>query len=216
MIELTPEQQSWLERHPRTAYHEAGHAVMLWLFGMEFKGISMKPTSTALGQVVHRPAMPRDELISGYLRGQTPGEAEPLASKFVMMLLAGPCAENIAFDKDPKWNDVFISSWDKEPSNSDIGYCVRYSRALFECNEEHVISKPVEQFIKQMATWTDEAFSNHRVWSVVKALTCVLKKQTSVTYGSALRTIDKSWNESNRGAPYLSLGDEWRKRFQAK
>ncbi len=149
MPTLTPEQRR------QTAYHEAGHVLVLWMYGQygDLRKIDMRPNFSRIAVV------------------NAKGEAFlpctlPQTSRAVLFCLAGACAANRVVSNIPDWLDWELNEWEADGSDPghDMGKAIAVTGTLYGN------SKRAETFVRRCAMWTDELMTHPRCWRVVEAL----------------------------------------------
>ena len=196
-----------LKPHRReTAHHEAGHAVMDWLWWREnhLIKIDMRPTNTRKAVVYSRNRL---DLIIG------PGTDRTTAIGAIMLWLSGPAAGNRFCSDGGDWFEREISDYFDEihDSTADICRAVKVAQSIYGENGTGWL-----KFLRTIAKWTDEAISHPRVWSMVSALGMKLETQNTMTASSAIKIIEhacgneRDWNEPIR---LRRLGPNWKRRL---
>jgi hypothetical protein len=201
------------------AYHEAGHAAMMFMFRPHYNIVSvdMRGTLTTEGTITARElsGIP----IIGDLR-DFPSDLRSsytLLGKWSMMVdLAGYAAEHRVYPSDygdwlTEQLDMNGDEWyENDPHDThDMACAVRMAKTVRGDN------KNAWKLLRQMAAWTDEVFSHAKVWAVVVALAEQLVGIKTRMCGKRVREImDNAWNEA--GMPCLKIGPKWRRRFSVR
>jgi len=194
------------------AYHEAGHAVIPWMFGVHsnLQFIDMRGTRAVAAYVRHR-----DEMVSA-IQGNWDRRNSELflhmkreAERRVMADLAGPAAADRVRDSEGYWYDELMEDWGLlgDDPNHDAGLAVVLTKALYGDTGR------AWQFLRRMAQWTDEALSHPQVWAVVEALADRLQStKTRLSGSSANRIMDRAWGLPGT-FPLAHMGRTWRRRL---
>jgi len=194
-------------------FHEAGHAAMHWFWGTagDFCHIDMRPNSDFLASVRWRPVASEAEI--GEMRSW-PSAARGMATRCIMQLLGGPCAQNLECDRDEEWFELLMfNEWEPGPDQkSDIARAVRIALAL--TGEKGPEPGPRSRtFLAKISRWTDEAFGDPRLWGVVEALACRLQHVQSILDGDeAWEVMKRAWGGDPSWAA-LEMGRKWRRRL---
>ena len=202
------------ERKRATAYHEAGHAAMQFMFcnhpNIEY--IDMRGNLNAAGCVWSRPF--------GLLNWipEVPGSGHPRAlslfhgKQLMMFYLAGYAAEHrLAPASSWHWLDEQMDMadcrWNRTDPRGrhDLSIAIELAKAL------HGTHGNAWRFLRQMAAWTDEALSHPRLWGVVVALAEQLATAKKIGGNRVCRIMDGAWKEAC--LPYMEMGPKWRRRF---
>jgi hypothetical protein len=209
----TPEQKRVV------AYHEAGHAAMMFMFRMHYNivSIDMQGTLAVTGEV--RTAEP-DAWIP-VIRDLSPDVPSDLRSEFIldgkrlmMVYLAGYAAEHrLCPSANGHWLEEQFNTaeWDESDPHDrhDIARAIRIAKALRGDNRN------ATRLLRQMGAWTDEAFSHPKLWAVVVALAeQLVAVKTRMGGNRVCKIMDNAWNEA--GVPCLKMGRKWRQRFSMK
>ena len=175
----TLERHDTPERKRATAYHEAGHAALAFLFGNQgdLAHIDMKGTKEFRACCkAYGPDEWQDRTgaATGVPSGDPSAILAPMAKRRVMQLLAGFAAQWRVCPSDfagyPSWFDAvcatFPEKWDDSDEGSfhDMAAAVRTAKHLYGDNGS------AWAFLRRMARWTDEALQYPRLWAVVQAL----------------------------------------------
>jgi len=211
----TPEQKRG------TAYHEAGHAAMKFMFGTHYNivhidmQIHMRGTLAAAGEV--RTAEPEEWIpVIADFPPDVPSDLRSsyiLAGKRSMMgYLAGYSAEHRLCPSEYGWLakqlDMHGIDWDEDDRHDihDMARAFRIAKRLHGDNDD------AWRLLSQMAAWTDEALSHPKLWAVVVALAEQLVAiKTRMGCKRVWGIMDNAWNEAS--VPCLQIGRKWRRRF---
>ncbi|MDB5385344.1 MAG: hypothetical protein JWM11_990 [Planctomycetaceae bacterium] len=192
----------------RTAYHEAGHAVMMWFFALDIECIDMRRTATNYG------AVETESLdIENWIReSQASGQSGKFhAARGIMIFLAGLCAENRAHENSPAWlqNAVEEYSQCRHDETHDLS---RVWGIMAACHPDR---KQGIRFARVVKKWVDEAFTIPELWAAVESLAKIAMKADVLDGPHAFQIIQQAvgWNTS-RNAPYVCAGPRWKRRFQ--
>ena len=210
----------WLrefETKRETAYHEAGHAAILWMFGNahEIVLIKMKGTAGRCAQVRRR----LYDLVKAILDGPraTPFDGLNPVARYVVRMhaqremlyrLAGYATEGKLSPPDSMhWLETALEEgeweWNEE---EDLSKAVKLANAV--CGDNGNAGR----MLRRMASWTDEALSHPRLWGVVEALAEQLATVKGRMSGhKAYLIMKEAWGEGT--LPYLEMGRRWRRRF---
>jgi hypothetical protein len=184
----------------RTAYHEAGHASMLFMFGelSALLHISMRSTlDHKASVVVRRPSN------MGF---------KPQAQRWMMFDLAGYAAvSRLSNPPDATWLEARLDEGEWEYSeDEDIHKAVNTAKVI--CGDNNRAWK----MLRRMASWTDEAVSHPQLWALVEALAAqLLAAKTRISGNRAERIMDDAWRGPS-GLPYMEMGQRWKRRFSIK
>ena len=135
-------------RLTRTAYHEAGHAVMGFLVGRRFRLVTIEPGEDSLGHV----------MFEKFSKGFQPGHNSGLRTRAqiengVMAALAGPTAEHL-----------YSGRRNNRGASDDHHYAV--DLATYEVSED----KELEAYIRWLSVRTRNRLTVPANWSAVKAV----------------------------------------------
>jgi hypothetical protein len=213
-MKLTPERLSEIETQlrRRAAYHEAGHAAILWMFAShhDLHFIDMR----GYGGFTAFVRVDRVLWFQGCeLQDKTTKRVATLAAqKYVMYDLAGFAAE-ARFDghSGSVWLDDLLDmdEWECDDTH-DVHRAVQVSNALCGDNGH------AWRFVKRMASWTDEALAEPRLWAVVESLAERLQMVKTRISGSRVADVmAKAWGEPS-GLPWKKMGTKWRRRLTVK
>lgn len=209
------------ERRRSTAYHEAGHAAMKWMFGQnnQVEYISMVSTLDHVACVGCKRNIllynSPDATPMRVLDKTTQGAMRFLAKCHMMHLLAGYAVEsrlanpNGVPEDAVAWLDIQLDEgeWEDE-DNKDLNEAVRIAKYI--CGD----SDNARRMVRRMSVWTDEAVLHPRLWAVIKALAeQLLTIKTRMSGDRVRRIMKKAWGESNTLVHFLEMGRQWRQRF---
>ena len=187
-----------------SAYHEAGHAVMLWFTGRreDLRSVDMRPKLAGHARVNCGGVSGQPSFIAGLPKGL----ARAFATRAVMFSLGGPGAENRAGENWPDWlGDLWESGdWESNP-HCDLAQAVQVSKVI----ERH--TGRAERFLFQVAGYVDEAMRIPRVWHAVELLAKRLQTVKSMSVARVDQMIDAAWGGPD-WVPCVSLGRKWRRR----
>ena len=209
----TPEQKRIV------AYHEAGHAATMFMFRTHYNiaSIDMRVSLAVTGKV--RTAEPDAWIpVIGQLPRDFPSDlrSDLISSgkRLMMVYLAGFAAEHrLCPSENSHWLEEQFNTaeWDESDPHDrhDIARAIRIAKAIRGDNGN------ATRLLRQMAAWTDEAFSHPRLWAVVVALAEQLAAvKTRMGCKRVWGIMDKAWNEA--GVPCMNMGRKWRRRFPVK
>jgi hypothetical protein len=158
------------EKKRRIAFHEAGHAWMMWKEGLGVKSLSMEP---------HRP-----------LHGDNRGETVPdlaieeghneLSQKFAKAALAGSAAEHFLLGK-----------WDEESLQAS-SYDTKKARDIMVMSGDNRESGSLDQDIHALLNSVMGEISRPREWDTVTCLAYALLASGSLT-GEQVMEILADW-----------------------
>lgn len=185
-----------------SAYHEAGHAAMLWLLGRSAERVApwgIDGTSVAHVRSDELPAPPL--LIASNRRfdrrvGTVPG------SFSAMIHLAGTSAENRVGGNHPDWCRRLLDDLDSQPATSDTARAL--DAAVAATGADHSNECKVWAFLRQRGRWTDECLGEPRTWAVVEALAGRLVEVDAI-YEEEVRAL----SAAACGGPPPGLGHLW-------
>lgn len=212
---LTPEMRREI------AYHEAGHAAMLFMFGRE-RGIieidmlgnqhyaaRVRHAPFALGHVFMWPGISLSDI-----RRILGSRCEVEAKQAIMHGLAGYAAQARIYPPPYHWFDVCWEqqdSYDWNPedaaSSDDVIAALHIARTMKGRNGN------AYRLLKRMADWTDEALSHPQLWAVVQALAeSLLTTKRRMGASRVCRIMQSAWG-NDLPRPYAQMGRKWRRRF---
>lgn len=198
-----------------TAYHEAGHAVMDWLWWNEnhLVKIDMRPR---LGTWAIVRTERRRDLMPGVIRAMV--EASPIVGKraaiaAVMQFMAGPAAQSRVDDElGENWLESLLEEVyceDEDAPSSDIGKAIKAAQALHGDRGQRWF-----QFLKTVCRWTSEAMDHPNVWTMVESLGDRLLTQQTMQASTAIRIMEQSAGDNFSGLMRLhALGKQWKRRL---
>lgn len=197
------------------AYHEAGHAAMLFIFGQSgaIDFIEMRENSTRMARI-------RAELLYLPVLLSHPVESDShipvpykcFAKQHMMYHLAGFAAQSRVQILDRKiegwgWLHEELDSGEWDVEGRDVSRAWRTAKAVWGDNGNSW------RMLSRMAMWVDEALSYPKLWAATQALA---KHLVAVKYrmlGScASRIMIEAWGDPSF-LPYLEMGAKWRRRF---
>lgn len=200
----------------QTAFHEAGHAAVHWLFADEgFQFVSMGDDGRVFGFVRHVGFGHSPEHIAAIAETWRAGGLSR-AAHTIMLNLAGPCVQNIherSIGKDSGYGEDWLDELIDEhfgDEGTDIANAIAAAAAVYPTERRQF------GFLRRVAGWTDEAFSDPRVWSAVASLAARLEVADLVEADEAFDLMAAGWGEDAPGMPILALGRKWRRRFLPK
>jgi hypothetical protein len=201
------------ERTRATAYHEAGHAAIKFLFGEQYNihFIDIRGNVENAAYVRTRGEGPLAD-------GNGFHEADPATRWFIkintkgsmMFDLAGYAAQHRVSTEDYDglhWLDTELDDPEWE--------CIEIhdiNRAVTRAKTLHGDTGNAWRLLRQMARWTDEALAHPRLWAVVVALAERLATAKRRMSGDTVcRIMDGAWGKGT--LPYIEMGSKWRRRF---
>ncbi len=156
------------EKKRRIAFHEAGHAWMMWKEGLGVKSVSMEP---------HRP-------IHGDNRGETVSvlameeSRDELSRKFAKAALAGSAAEHFLLGK-----------WDEESLQAS-SYDTKKAREFIVMSGSNRESGSLDQDIQALLNSVMGEISRPREWDTVTCLAYALLESGSLTEEQVLEILE--------------------------
>jgi hypothetical protein len=214
-------EETAMSKHRRgTAYHEAGHAVILWAFGggeLDYIDMGRASDADAMAQVqayVQSSVQRVDVMVKLSSDQSIRWRLVHEAKRRVMYTFAGWISEGIDSGqlvglKGEYTREGWCYDWDK---------AIATGRAVYGCTQ-------VNRFLHRMAAWTLDAVTHPRIWPVIAALAERLQSATSRMYRrEAYEVMDAAWGEGRKtqsyypweremSLPCLSMGPQWRRRF---
>ena len=152
-----------------TATHEAGHAVVARLLGLQFKSVTIVASESALGCVSFDPPpswfTPDTEWNDDIRR---------LAHAFIVVSLAGPVAESTLTGHDRP----LVGSWDHDYSN--------IAELLLRTSGS---AERASQLNDELLTRTRDTLSDSTVWRAVQHLAAVLLAEQTMDAARAVSEI---------------------------
>lgn len=203
-----------LEEKRIDAYHEAGHAAVHWMFGNSnnIRFIDMRGNLDGRAFVsAKRWNLGKFDLTDSLTRCFVALNTK----RDVMNCLAGYAAENRIRPSDyDHWLDeqLDMNGCDWSEGNPKDPHDV--ARALRAAKNLRGDNGNAWRFLRQMASWTDDALSHPRLWDVVATLAERLAGVKARMSGAvACRIMDKAWGDEAT-LPYMDMGRRWRRRFR--
>jgi hypothetical protein len=202
--------RSWDERRT-TVYHEAGHAVVFWLFGEWVESIEIHSDKRAeklheWGRVITGKGLNPVDQVS-ILEG-TPMQ-RPAAASAILGWMAGPFAGDTAADQAEGWFGwLFEQHYEFPQPNSDAAKILQVADAMYPMHDGRKW-----RYLRMLATWTEELFANADVARVHAALVSKLAGRQRLRGGDAFGVMNAARGR-NDVFPILSLGPTWRRRFR--
>ena len=147
------------EKKRRIAFHEAGHAWMMWKEGLGVKSVSMEP---------HRP-------IHGDNRGETVPDLameegrDELSRKFAKAALAGSAAEHFLLGK-----------WDEESLQAS-SYDTKKAREFIVMSATDLEPDTLDHYVQVLSTTVMEEVARPRVWNAITGLAYELLESETLT-----------------------------------
>jgi len=154
------------ENKRRVAFHEAGHAWMMWKEGLEVARVSMEPLTS-----VRRDN--RGETVSVQVMEENRKE---LSVKFAKAALAGSEAEHFLLGK-----------WDEE-SLQARAFDMGRARSFMVMSGDDWKPEALDHFVQTMSNMVTEEISRPRVWDAITALAYELLVSGTLT-GGRIREI---------------------------
>ena len=185
-----------VERRLAAAYHEAGHAAVLYLHGIEshLSRIDMRGNALYAAEVRYRTIriMPHN------------------VPRVICQCLAGPCAEHRVVSRDQSWLDYELEEWESLGSDPkhDIGIAMRAAGILYGRGRR------ARRYLEQWAVWTDDLMDHGPCWSAIEKLAGHLAVTDLTTGVKAWRLLEAGWG--GEYMPVLGMGYRWRRRFRLK
>ncbi len=206
-------EREWLSQKRREcAYHEAGHAVCIILFGnrSDLDHIDMLGTDDVWAFIRIRNHDRETSL--GWLDSGFPTQARASMAKFVFFHLLGPCAESKLRDPESHhWEDWLQNLFDEDECNSDpnsdLSRCLDALPAIIDSERKQY------RYLEMVARWADEAIAIPRVWSAVSRLAEKLIKVKRLDQEAILAELDAGADHDFRYPLFYELGKNWRRRF---
>ncbi|MBN2577646.1 MAG: hypothetical protein JXB10_01465 [Pirellulales bacterium] len=198
------------EKRRQNAYHESGHAVILFMFcnHYDIEQINMFGTFENHAHVRMR-SLNLKYLSSGM--GKIPVWMQLQAKMKIMYFLGGYAAEGrVGKYQNEHWFQEEIDSGDWEFSEGeDINKAVSLAKVVWGDNGQ------AWKILRRLAAWTDEALSHPRLWSVVNALSeRLIAVKRRISGGRVCKIMEDAWGEP--GLPCMEMGRQWRRRFNMK
>lgn len=209
-----------MARRKETAHHEAGHAVMFWLWWDDgnIHNINMRPTTKRLGAVNSYSPISEVWIIST-LREKSPVVAKNKAMSGIMKHMAGPAAGSWFNGTGSDWFDVEAEEYFSvqgiefiNVENSDMARAVAAAKALH--GDAGEISRQAYRFLRTVAKWTEDAIFHPKAWPMVEALGARLETQQTMRASTAIQVMEQAagdgWNHPVR---LHALGRTWKRRI---
>lgn len=205
-----------LERRKASAYHEAGHAAVLFFLGSrdEVQFIDMVGNRKNSAFIRRQGFSPTSSV--SLLQNLPPNIQRMFVTHRIMFDLAGAFAE----DKlKPAGLDMLSlldeldcnhSGHDADENCCDYGTALAAARIVYPDSE-----RGAYRFLNTVARWTTEAIAEPRLWRVVEAVAARLLRARRISGETAFAIADKAWGESTR-CPMLKSDRKWKRRLVLK
>jgi len=147
------------EKKRRTAFHEAGHAWMMWKEGIGVGSVSIEPHA----------------LIPGDNRGETIPEltveegSKTLVDKFARAALAGSAAEHF-----------LLGSWDEDGLQASA-HDTKKARNLIAMSVTDLEPDTLDHYVQVLSTTVMEEVARPRVWNAITGLAYELLESGTLT-----------------------------------
>jgi hypothetical protein len=143
----------------RTAFHEAGHAWMMWKEGLGVNSISMEPLSPIQadnrGETIQELAMEEDR--------------KELSEKFAKAALAGSAAEHF-----------LLGNWDEESLQASA-YDKGRARGFMAMSGTDWKPEDLEHYVHSLSNSVMEEISRPKVWHTITCLAYELMEKGTMT-----------------------------------
>lgn len=196
------------DKRLHVAYHEAGHAVALFLLGEIFHSISLQSDGNSMGRVLYQPfeslvfMKPADPLDPPVLARSVDGFTKCCANRDIFITLAG-CAAEAKYLGRAKWFSDFMKY---TSSYSDITSAYSFAKMVTSSPDE------ADAFVSRVAKWADKLFTYPCVWQVTTKLAEALPPGGTMMGEQAVQVIGANWHHQ-AFPPLTRLGDTWSTRF---
>lgn len=202
-------------RRKQTARHEAGHAVMEWLWWHEthILKIDMRGNATSKAFVRSERRFDGPEHIREWLE-TSPAMAKVTAIQSIMHTMAGPAAESSLHpDLGVGWFEMTLEEYHwltNESPTSDMGRAIAAAQAL-----HGPTGKRWCRFLSTVASWTDQVVHHQRVSPMIDALAAQLETQQTMQASTVIRIIEAAADDKWHGHRHrlYSLGRNWKRRL---
>lgn len=199
------------DERDRIATHEAGHAVMYWLWGIE-DSISKIDMRQGCVTASSGPECQLNVISSFLMEGNLKG-ARLLAIRSVMVLMAGFAAEDADEARHSfvsRVGEFYEDYCDQLSVECDLGRAVSASKALHgETGQRWLL------FLKLASLWAHEAINDSRVRPVAFALTELLMREEEISGSVAIETMNSASTDLSATCIRLTkLGSHWRRRIR--
>lgn len=176
------------ERLRRTAYHEAGHAIVAFGVDRAFKEVTIIPSEGYLGVLKHRPWITFDPTMTS--SGWEDRETSRIKLR-IMLCLGGPAAESILLGRS-----VMKYRW----GWADHGIVLDLLDALYAgLGLDAEVDKEVGKYIEYMELVVKNFLRVN--WKFVERVAQALLLEKTLTYKKAkelvYRDLDLSWEEQD-------------------
>lgn len=187
-------------RLERTAYHEAGHAVMSFIRKRRFKYVTIIPEKDSLGHILHKPWSNFDPEVNDDARTSKKIETEALVSlsgHAVESLLTGKTMWQCASWQGDRHNAIDILSY-SFPEGEELG---AYFTWLF-IHAKNILKQPLHW--KAVQYLADELLIHKKIGykkarEIIKKPFVEMEKQSPPLSGKARKFLTKKGKEANRG-----------------
>jgi hypothetical protein len=212
--ELSPEEKNRVN-HRGTSYHEAGHAVVIFLFGTgrEIINICMIDDGDSRARVRRKSEFNNVILGMPKLPQATATVWEHLRRKAlyreIMIILAGPASKSRV--QDTTTGDWFLKLVGDEESWRDGSDLAKAADISFDMGRN---ARQTNMMLRRLAKWADELMSIPRVWGTVTALAESLEPDVTMSGEDACRIMREAWGyDDDSYWPIESLGRKWIRRL---
>ena len=190
-------------------FHEAGRAVILWLFGKSADIVKIDMSAkqgnrTCIRDCIYKTA----HIISGTnLDDRLTEQYATVQAKIAVMYFLSRFAVQGRIDDVTDWLDCEMDNRDWENDRlHDMNHAVEIIKSLYG------ESRKAEQALTRWAHWCDEALVDSSVWDCIEALANYLNKaKASITGKQIGNILHNAWPAGS--LPYRALGRKWRERF---
>lgn len=197
----------------QAAYHEAAHALAIFLAGHsgDIHSIDMRPTSSGLARVWERPHYRAMLLLS--IGGMDEAQRRPLRELEVLNNLIGYATDSIrndpSIDHWQAWNEMGDEHdwYQAEPSN-DLARAYEMAATM-----EHT-ERRRGRLMYRVWTWARELLREPRVWHAVETLARRLELAKTMRGNRAVEIMAEAWGDYRGHPPITALGPKWRRRFK--
>lgn len=160
----------------RTAYHEAGHAVVACLMGIPFRRVTVQPDATFAGRVLLDRKEP-PQAVCPWNPDWDTKQARQYWKRHICGLLAGALAETI-----------YTRCWQQQPASDEF---TDESKAL-EIADYFDTPTKAQAWVNRLRFQTLETLRSPDVWTAVDAVAQQLAKRKTLNWATVQTLIEQN------------------------
>lgn len=157
------------EKKRRIAFHEAGHAWMMWKEGLGVRSVSMKPFSPIQGDN-------RGETVPDLAMEE---DRKELSEKFAKTALAGSAAEH-----------YLAGNWDEESLQASA-YDTRSAKGFMTTSGDVWKPQALDHYVQALSNSVMEEISRPKVWHAITGLAYELLASGTLTEEQVLEIVSE-------------------------